>query len=539
MSVFHNRKNTKMSYGIVGLGRFGYALATELSRADADLLILDSDEEKVREMREVTENALVIKSLDKKSLAETGIQNCDVAVVCIGEHIETSILTTLHLVSLGVPKVVAKATSAEHGEILEKLGAEVVYPERDMAIRLANSLETARVLDYIQLSEKINISKLQIPEKLIGKSVVDMDLRGRFGLNIIAVENSGEVLEHVKPDYVFQKKDVLLVSGSRGQSCPAVRVAGGPQLEQRFQQYLHGAAADHAVFAGIAAAHVKAAEGEGKLCRTLPGGGLPGEYRPPVCRRRWCRQSARRSKSAFLSLSLWERSLSWPQWWPGFFSFRHSHPPEGPEDFLCKPASSAAFIFNLNNLCQDGNPDLLRRFRADGKADGGVYLLQDGRIRAGFPQGFLYPCCPAPASHHADIGMFFFRDQPQAGLIVLVSPGNDYEESIRIPRDFGQSLLKGAADHPVRSGAFCVGGEGRPVFQYSYRASDHAGHADDRDGYVAAAADYQLLFPGGKFTENPDSRQEKDACIFQTSYISGNPGKKAACSGFPPQGPRL
>ena len=79
-------------------------------------------------MREVTENALVIKSLDKKSLAETGIQNCDVAVVCIGEHIETSILTTLHLVSLGVPKVVAKATSAEHGEILEKLGAEVVYP---------------------------------------------------------------------------------------------------------------------------------------------------------------------------------------------------------------------------------------------------------------------------------------------------------------------------------------------------------------------------------------------------------------------------
>lgn len=131
------------------------------------------------------------------------------------EHIETSILTTLHLVSLGVPKVVAKATSAEHGEILEKLGAEVVYPERDMAIRLANSLETARVLDYIQLSEKINISKLQIPEKLIGKSVVDMDLRGRFGLNIIAVENSGEVLEHVKPDYVFQKKDVLLVSGSR------------------------------------------------------------------------------------------------------------------------------------------------------------------------------------------------------------------------------------------------------------------------------------------------------------------------------------
>ena len=216
MSFFHsNKKNTKISYGIVGLGRFGYALATELSRADADILVLDSDEEKVREMRDLTENAVVIKNLDKKSLAETGIQNCDVAIVCIGEHIETSILTTLNLVSLGVPKVVAKATSAEHGEILEKLGAEVVYPERDMAIRLANNLETERVLDYIQLSEKINISKLQIPEQLVGKSVVDMNLRARFGINIIAVENSGEVVEHVKPDYVFREKDILLISGSR------------------------------------------------------------------------------------------------------------------------------------------------------------------------------------------------------------------------------------------------------------------------------------------------------------------------------------
>lgn len=217
MSIFHsnNKKNETISYGIVGLGRFGYALAMELSRSNADLLVLDSDEEKVREMRDVTENAIVIKNLDKKSLAETGIQNCDVAIVCIGEHIETSILTTLNLVSLGVPKVVAKATSAEHGEILAKLGAEVVYPERDMAIRLANNLETARVLDYIQLSEKINISKLQIPQQFVGKTVVDMNLRARFGINIIAIENSGEVVDHIKPDYTFREKDILLISGSR------------------------------------------------------------------------------------------------------------------------------------------------------------------------------------------------------------------------------------------------------------------------------------------------------------------------------------
>ncbi len=213
--MFHKRKPEKISYAIVGLGRFGYALATELATAGADLLVLDRDEETVRELSELTDNALVIRTLDKKSLMETGIQNCDVAVVCIGEQMESSILTTLNLVSLGIPNVIAKATSAEHGEILEKLGAEVVYPERDMAVRLANRLIASQILDIIQLSEHINISKFLVTEKLIGKSVNNVDLRRRFGLNIIAIENGGSIIETVKPDYVFREKDVLILSGSR------------------------------------------------------------------------------------------------------------------------------------------------------------------------------------------------------------------------------------------------------------------------------------------------------------------------------------
>ena len=141
--------------------------------ADADLLVLDRDEDKVREARELTENALVVGNLDKKTLMDTGIQNCDVVVVCIGSQMEVSILTTLNLVSLGVPTVIAKANSPEHGEILEKLGAKVVYPERDMAIRLANRLDNSRVLDSIQLSEEINISKLVIPDRLAGVSILE------------------------------------------------------------------------------------------------------------------------------------------------------------------------------------------------------------------------------------------------------------------------------------------------------------------------------------------------------------------------------
>lgn len=211
----YGKKNKKAVYGIIGLGRFGQALASELALSGAELIVLDCNEDKVSELREITENAYVVKSLDKKTLQETGIKNCDVAVVCIGEQIDSSILTTLNLVSLGIPRVIAKATSAEHGIILEKLGAEVVFPERDMAVRLACRLETDREIDIIRLSEKINISKLRIPDGLIGKSVAEANLRARFGLNIVAIENNGRVIDDVTPGLLFRRDDVLYLVGDK------------------------------------------------------------------------------------------------------------------------------------------------------------------------------------------------------------------------------------------------------------------------------------------------------------------------------------
>lgn len=213
--MFRSNKNDKPSYGIIGLGRFGFALAEDLAAAGYDLVVLDRDEEKIREIREYTDNAFVVSNLEKKTLLDTGIQNCDVAVVCIGEQMDISILTTLNLVSMEIPTVIARATSAEHGVILEKLGAEVVYPERDMAVRLASRLETARMLDFVQLSEKINVMKMQIPTQAIGKTVMEVNFRGRFDLNIIGIENSGSVTEVVKPDYVFREGDILFLSGSK------------------------------------------------------------------------------------------------------------------------------------------------------------------------------------------------------------------------------------------------------------------------------------------------------------------------------------
>ena len=210
-----NKKKQKIIYGIIGLGRFGTALAFELSAAGADIIIIDKDEERVDFAKDITENAYIVKNLEKKALIEAGIPNCDIVALCIGEQIDVSILTTLNLISLGIPKVIAKASSTEHGDILEKLGAEVVYPERDMAIRLAHRLETSQSLDFIQLSEKLNISKLTLPAKAEGKSVIDVNFRGKFGLNIIAIENQNEINESVRPDYVFKEGDVLYLSGSK------------------------------------------------------------------------------------------------------------------------------------------------------------------------------------------------------------------------------------------------------------------------------------------------------------------------------------
>lgn len=213
--MFGRSKKDKNTYGIIGLGKFGHALALELAESGADIMVLDRDEEKVRDFREYTDSAFVTKSLDKNTLAESGIQNCDIVVICMSEQLDTSILTTLNLVSLGVPHVIAKASSAEHGEILEKLGAEVVYPERDIALRLAHRLEASRMLDYIQLSEKLNISKLIAPSCIVGKSVMEVNLRAKFGVNIIAIENGMTVIETVMPDYIFKGGDILFVSGNK------------------------------------------------------------------------------------------------------------------------------------------------------------------------------------------------------------------------------------------------------------------------------------------------------------------------------------
>lgn len=208
-------KNKKRIYGIIGLGRFGTALAHKLANMGAEILCVDKDEAKVSSIREITENAFISSNLEKKALSDMGFSNCDVVVVCLASSIDVSILTVMHLQNLGVKRIIAKAKSTEHGEILAKLGAEIVYPEQDMALRLANRLEMGHGLDFIELSDSVKVATFNVPVEFVGKTILEVSLREKFGLNIIAIENNGVVVDTIRPNYVFNDGDVLYLCGNK------------------------------------------------------------------------------------------------------------------------------------------------------------------------------------------------------------------------------------------------------------------------------------------------------------------------------------
>ena len=207
------KKSKANLFGVIGLGRFGTALAISLAESGKDVIVVDSNEDKVRELRQYTEYAFVTESLSKEALTEIGIQNCDTAIICIGERIDTSILTTLNVISLGVPHVIAKAISQDQGAVLAKLGAEVVYPERDMALRLGKRLVSNNFLDFIFLDDQVEIQQGPVGDRMVDVSVQDFNIRRKYNLNIIAIEHGNSTDIEVSPDYHFSKGDIVVVIG--------------------------------------------------------------------------------------------------------------------------------------------------------------------------------------------------------------------------------------------------------------------------------------------------------------------------------------
>jgi trk/ktr system potassium uptake protein len=202
---------------IIGLGRFGIGLATTLFGMGHDVLAVDEDEKKVQNISTHITHAVQADATDESVLRELGVSNFDVAIVTMGEAIQNSVLCTILLKKLGVPYVIARAENDLHGTILDKIGADkVVFPEREMGIRIAHSLILTDVQDYISVAPSYGVSKLAISPFLVGKSLSDIGLGrgGRWGLAVLLIQRGKEVI--VTPDRaeIVRQGDVLIAAGS-------------------------------------------------------------------------------------------------------------------------------------------------------------------------------------------------------------------------------------------------------------------------------------------------------------------------------------
>jgi trk system potassium uptake protein TrkA len=180
---------------VIGLGNFGFAVAERLAQIGHQVMAIDSNDDRIDDIKDKVTQAVVADARDKSALADLVTGSIDAAIVSLGDSIESSVLCVLYLKELGVKRVLAKAMSTDHGKILEAIGtSDVIYPERDAAVRLAEKLNApTSVLDYIELSPEYGIVDLATPDGFVGKTLKQLHLPNRHGILVIAVRN---VLTH-------------------------------------------------------------------------------------------------------------------------------------------------------------------------------------------------------------------------------------------------------------------------------------------------------------------------------------------------------
>src|SRR5574344_1406399 len=201
---------------VIGLGNSGYFLARHLTALGHDVLVIDSSPEKIQDITASVSQAVVADSTRKKQMASLPLNKVDSVVVCIGKDLEASLLTVLNLKELGVKHIIAKSSSPAHTVILEKLGvSDIFHPERDMSISLAERMNRPNMLDYLPFMEGFSIVELACPEKFIGKSLKELSLTSKYGVQVIAIRDPLETEPKLGnlADYVLQERDVLFIIG--------------------------------------------------------------------------------------------------------------------------------------------------------------------------------------------------------------------------------------------------------------------------------------------------------------------------------------
>lgn len=204
----------KRQFCIIGCGRFGATVANKLTELGCEVMVVDTDEETIQNISNDVTYAVQADATDENSLKSIGIRNFDVVIISIGENIQSSILVTLMVKEIGVKHIVAKAQNELHGKVLSKIGANrIVYPEKEMGIRIAKNLVSDNILDYIELAPDYSIMEVLALEEWLGKNLIEIDMRAKYGVNVMAIKHGTEINIAVTADNIIKEGDILVVIG--------------------------------------------------------------------------------------------------------------------------------------------------------------------------------------------------------------------------------------------------------------------------------------------------------------------------------------
>ncbi|MDD7463681.1 MAG: TrkA family potassium uptake protein [Anaerococcus sp.] len=199
---------------IIGCGRFGSSCAEQLMKLGNEVIAIDKEEEVINEVSKFVTHAVAVENINEEVLKSLGASNVDVAIIAISSNFEQAILSVVSCRKIGIPKVIVKAKDKVHADVLMQIGADkVVIPESDSAIRLARSISSNQIFDYIEFDEKYSIVELVPKDAWIGKSLNELNLRTDYGINIIAINNEEKTIVNPNANYVIKESDFLIVAG--------------------------------------------------------------------------------------------------------------------------------------------------------------------------------------------------------------------------------------------------------------------------------------------------------------------------------------
>ena len=209
--TFFNSKSKDKQYLVIGCGRFGSSVAKKMCQLGNEVMVIDKDEDSINNIAELVTHTAIVDVTEERDLKSIGLGNFDVVIVAISSDIRASIMATLIAKEMGVSQIVCKAKDELQAKVLYKIGADkVVFPERDMGIRLAYNLASENILDQINLDPEYSIMEIVTPQNWVGKTIIELNLRAKYDITVLAVKTQSGLKVMPSPNYKMQEKNIFI-----------------------------------------------------------------------------------------------------------------------------------------------------------------------------------------------------------------------------------------------------------------------------------------------------------------------------------------